>query len=203
MRDGARKWKGPGLCQLDRSWRRVGGRVLTATGRVVAGHLAKVGMVLDCTRSSVSVFHPSSCRRRTSMSWTRPLPPHSTPGSPSRMLVRLRQAGIGSVRTLRAEELAGDVEGLAADHNDLLAVEELLGDDAGKATKEVALAVNDDLASSVLATRVSQACSPSRDPSQVSCLRGRLRGCCCCASVVVGRFSRSWRRYALESPGVG
>lgn len=118
------------------------------------------------------------------------------------MLVRLHQAGIGSVRTLRAEELAGDVEGLAADHNDLLAVEELLGDDAGKATKEVALAVNDDLASSVLATRISQACSPPRDPSQVPCLRGRLRGCCC-ASVVVGRFSRSWRRYALESPGVG
>lgn len=70
------------------------------------------------------------------------------------MLVRLRQAGIGNVRTLRAEELAGDVEGLAADHNDLLAVEELLGDDAGKATEEVALAVNDDLASSMLATRV-------------------------------------------------
>ena len=61
------------------------------------------------------------------------------------MLVRLRQAGIGNRRTLRAEELAGDVEGLAADDDDLLAVEELLGDDAGEATEEVALAVNDDL----------------------------------------------------------
>lgn len=90
------------------------------------------------------------------MSRTRrpPPSPHLTPSSPSRVLVRLRQAGIGNVRTLRAEELAGDVEGLAADHNDLLAVEELLGDDAGKATEEVALAVNDDLASSMLATRV-------------------------------------------------
>lgn len=119
------------------------------------------------------------------------------------MLVRLRQAGTGNVRTLRAEELAGDVEGLAADHNDLLAVEELLGDDAGKATEEVALAVNDDLASSMLATRVSQFAVPPGTHPKVQCSRGRLRGCRC-ASVVVGRFSRSWRRRdALESPGVG
>lgn len=48
-------------------------------------------------------------------------------------------------RTLGAEELAGDVEGLAADDNDLLAVEELLSNDGGQATKEVALAINDDL----------------------------------------------------------
>ena len=49
------------------------------------------------------------------------------------------------VRTLRAEELARDVEGLAADDNDLLAVEELLGDDAGQAAKQVALAIDHDL----------------------------------------------------------
>ena len=82
------------------------------------------------------------------------------------MLVRLRQAGSGNVRTLRAEELAGDVEGLAADDDDLLAVEELLGDDAGEATEEVALAVNDDLRSSMLATRVSQLASARRLDSQ-------------------------------------
>lgn len=121
------------------------------------------------------------------------------------MLVRLRQAGIGNVRTLRAEELAGNVEGLAADHNDLLAVEELLGDDAGKATEEVALAVNDDLASSMLATRVcvSQFAVPPGTHPKSNVRAGVFRGCCC-ASVVVGRFSRSWRRRdALESPGVG
>lgn len=49
------------------------------------------------------------------------------------------------VRTLRAEELAGDVEVLATDDNDLLAVEELLGDDAGQAAQQVALAIDHDL----------------------------------------------------------
>lgn len=49
------------------------------------------------------------------------------------------------VRTLSAEELARDVEGLAADDDDLLAVEELLGDDAGQAAKQVALAIDHDL----------------------------------------------------------
>ena len=48
-------------------------------------------------------------------------------------------------RTLRAEELAGDVESLASHDNDLLAVEELLGDCAGEATEQVTLAVNDNL----------------------------------------------------------
>lgn len=47
------------------------------------------------------------------------------------------------VRTLRAEELARDVEGLTSHNNDLLAVEELLGDGAGEATEQVALAVDD------------------------------------------------------------
>lgn len=48
-------------------------------------------------------------------------------------------------RTLSAEELSRDVEGLAADNNDLLAVQELLGDSAGQATEQVSLAVDDDL----------------------------------------------------------
>ena len=45
-------------------------------------------------------------------------------------------------RTLRAEELSGDVEGLAAHHNDLLTIEQLLRDRAGQATEQVALAVD-------------------------------------------------------------
>lgn len=48
-------------------------------------------------------------------------------------------------RTLRAEELAGDVKGLTSHNDDLLAVKQLLGDSAGQATKEVPLAVDDDL----------------------------------------------------------
>lgn len=51
----------------------------------------------------------------------------------------------GVERTLRAEELAGDVEGLTSHNDDLLTVEQLLGDSAGQTTKEVSLAVNDDL----------------------------------------------------------
>lgn len=48
-------------------------------------------------------------------------------------------------RTLRTEELARDVEGLTSHNDDLLAVEQLLSDSAGQATKEVSLAVDDDL----------------------------------------------------------
>lgn len=46
-------------------------------------------------------------------------------------------------RTLRAEELSGDVEGLAAHDHDLLAIEQLLRDRAGQATEQMALSVND------------------------------------------------------------
>lgn len=48
-------------------------------------------------------------------------------------------------RTLGAEELARDVEGLTSHDDDLLAVQQLLSDSAGQATKKVSLAVNDDL----------------------------------------------------------
>jgi hypothetical protein len=57
------------------------------------------------------------------------------------LLLRLARGGCG--RTLGAEELAGDVQGLAAHNDNLLAVEQLLGDGAGKATEEVPLAVDD------------------------------------------------------------
>ena len=48
-------------------------------------------------------------------------------------------------RTFRSEELAGDVEGFAADDDDFLAVEELFGDGAGEAAEEVAFAVYHNL----------------------------------------------------------
>lgn len=51
---------------------------------------------------------------------------------------------VGVVLELRAEELARDVERLAADNNDLLTAKELLGDNGGKAAKEMALAIDDD-----------------------------------------------------------
>lgn len=46
-------------------------------------------------------------------------------------------------RTLRAEELAGDVQGLTSHDDDLLTLKQLLGYGAGKATEQVALAVDD------------------------------------------------------------
>lgn len=52
-------------------------------------------------------------------------------------------------RTLRAEELARDVELLAADNNNLLAVQKLLGDSGGQAAEKVALAVDDNLCISI------------------------------------------------------
>lgn len=48
-------------------------------------------------------------------------------------------------RTLRTEELARDVEGFTSHNDDLLAIQHLLGDGAGQATKKVSLAVDDDL----------------------------------------------------------
>ena len=53
--------------------------------------------------------------------------------------------GEGVERTLRTEELSGDVQGLASHNNDLLAVEELLSHSAGQPTKEVTLAIDRDL----------------------------------------------------------
>jgi hypothetical protein len=49
----------------------------------------------------------------------------------------------GGRRTLGAEELSRDVQGLAAHNDNLLSVEQLLGDGAGKATEKVPLAVDD------------------------------------------------------------
>jgi hypothetical protein len=50
--------------------------------------------------------------------------------------------GIRNRRTLRAEELPRDVESLAADDHDLLAVQQLLRNRAGQAAEQMALAVN-------------------------------------------------------------
>ena len=62
------------------------------------------------------------------------------------------KAWMGGRRTLGAEKLAGDVEVLAADDNDLLAVEQLLGHDAGQPAQQMALAINDDLRNDALAS---------------------------------------------------
>jgi hypothetical protein len=54
-------------------------------------------------------------------------------------------AGRNRQRTLSTEELSGDVQGLGADDDDLLAAEQLLSDNAGQTAQKVALAIDDDL----------------------------------------------------------
>lgn len=128
----------------------------TASG-VETSHLAEVGVVLHCRSKFESAFCP------------KPVPAWLTqvhvlsciPFSYSRVSFLFAThyvpwAGLGLngyhsdkrwrfERTLRAEELAGDVEGLTSHNDDLLTVKQLLGNSAGQATKEVSLAVDDDL----------------------------------------------------------
>jgi len=61
-------------------------------------------------------------------------------------------------RTLSAEELARDVELLAADNNNLLAVQKLLGDSGGQAAKKMALSIDDNLRESALLRRILHSC---------------------------------------------
>lgn len=97
---------------------------LTSAGGVETSHLAKEGMVLHYITVSL-------CSSR---------PPFFVSLHPSS-----RPIVDSDVRTLRAEELARDVEGFTSHDDDLLAIQQLLGDSAGQATKEVSLAVNHDL----------------------------------------------------------
>ena len=123
--------------------------IRTATGGVVTGLLAEESRVLHCVAcQSLSALwsFPGSATQRAATIASSAMPSSQLQGPnfiqcglPSASLARIG----GCVRTLRAEELAGDVKGLAPHNNDLLAVEELLGDGAGKATEQVALAVDD------------------------------------------------------------
>jgi hypothetical protein len=72
-------------------------------------------------------------------------PPPSTASNPSQCVCPSRRSlvlGVGE-RTLGAEELSRDVESLATHNDNLLSVEQLLSDGAGKATEQVPLAVDD------------------------------------------------------------
>jgi hypothetical protein len=66
----------------------------------------------------------------------------SSPKQPSAVYLWLSRASNRGGHTLCAEELSRDIEGLAAHHNDLLTVEQLLRDRAGQAAEQVALPVN-------------------------------------------------------------
>jgi hypothetical protein len=107
-----------------------GGGVLTTAGGVVSGHLAEVGVVLDC-------IHIVSIRPHVSSS--------SCVGVGWISILAFRSRVSGGLRTLSTEELSGDVQGLGADDDDLLAAEQLLSDNAGQTAQKVALAIDDDL----------------------------------------------------------
>lgn len=132
-----------GMCD-----RKIGRR--TTTSGVVTGLLAEESRVLHYIAVSCcgSILTPRSAspKSRAEQVYCRPrhlhvstLSSYTFPILPFASLARVRWC----VRTLRAEELAGDVKGLASHDDDLLAVEELLGDGAGEATEQVALAVDD------------------------------------------------------------
>lgn len=124
--------------------------VRTTTGGVETGLLAHEGRVLHCKSScqymfsSLSPISRTRFRRADMVSAidtfllpTRSLAPSHVPA----LCVSAR--GLVGKRTLGAEELAGDVQGLAAHNDNLLAVEQLLGDGAGEATEQVPFAVDD------------------------------------------------------------
>lgn len=104
----------------------------TASGWVESGDLSEVGMVLDCRWPNGLLVCVFSFHTGFSFAFLRG----------------------GNKRTLSTEELARDVERLASDNDDLLAVQELLRDRAGKTTEQVSLAINDNLKE----TRIS--CQP-------------------------------------------
>ena len=108
------------------SWRTV--VPWTTTGCVVTSLLAHEGLVLHCGKELVVCWPVDTVLYR----------------------VVSKGDGGGMRRTLGAEELSRDVEGLAADDDNLLAIEELLGHGRGETTEKMSLAVNDNLYCAVL-----------------------------------------------------
>lgn len=105
-----------------------GKNLRTSTGSVETSLLAHESLVLHCMPMSLAVvlLRFESC-------------------APSAILLSVSFPPMCGEHTLGAEELSGDVERLAADNDDLLAVQELLGDSAGQATEQVSLAIDNDL----------------------------------------------------------
>ena len=121
----------------------------TTTGGVETGLLAQESRVLHCIAMSAAVFRIAMSRKRAAKEldtvW---IVGHIVfVSEASNCTVPLLFASLArgrwGGRTLRAEELAGDVQCLTSHDDDLLAVEQLLGDSAGEATEQVPLAVDD------------------------------------------------------------
>lgn len=114
-------------------------KYLTSTGGIETSLLAEEGLVVDCKdmdESQPPLY--SVCPSTISLCYVLS---RSFLFKAKHLLFPFG----GVTHTLSAEEFARDVDGFASDDDNLLAVKELLGDGAGKATEEVALAVNDNL----------------------------------------------------------
>lgn len=147
MREGARKWKGPGnevrgYLLVGGAWRR-GRRVdsppRVGLYRVILRRYAWYFTVFALCQRSFHILSQHALGAAFVAMYTQ---------SAWDVCICTGQAMSGcgrDERTLRTEELSRDVECLAADNNDLLAAQQLLGNDAGKTAQKVALAVNDDL----------------------------------------------------------
>jgi hypothetical protein len=132
--DGARKWKGPvkiaSVPILDfhgimPQISKLSEHKLTSAGWVESSLLAHESLVLYYFHLLAIVLPSLMPGMQLNSSW---------------------RLDIGSVeRTLRAEELSGNVESFASDDDYLLAVEQLLGHCARQATEEVSLAIDDNL----------------------------------------------------------
>lgn len=105
----------------------------TATGGVVTGHLAEIGEIFYCNQT-MSAMDPGDTVS------------HSVLGSQMISLGNIPAFWVLG-HTFCAKEFPRDVERFAADHHDLLTIQQLFGDNAGQATKKVTFAVNDDLKS--------------------------------------------------------
>ena len=97
-----------------------------------------------CEHPSICIFSPSIPFHIENSVFS-PVPCHhvQVPKQTQKTLKQMRKGR--RKRTLRTEELARDVEGFTSHDDDLLAVKQLLCNSAGQATKEVSLAVDDDL----------------------------------------------------------
>ncbi len=93
-------------------------------------------MVLDYFEWSVLVGIFDSCNLFRETRSSKTTPPHVKEMPSEEWRGRWwRGRERDGTRTFGSEELSGDVESFAADDDDLLAIEELLGDYASKSTK--------------------------------------------------------------------
>jgi hypothetical protein len=96
--------------------------------------------------SASSPYYLSVALRQMSRHHVRPPDAsHTQPQPPYLHHTRELKAACGVKPTLCAEEFSRDVKGFASDDNDLLSIEELLGDNAGETTEKVSLAVDNHL----------------------------------------------------------